>query len=230
MTDNIPVELTESAQLQITKAEEALSRATAITVKTETDYNEAGDFIADLKSYKNALEKERKDITGPLDQAKKKIMAKFRPHVDNIDQAIRAINNKMTAYYREQETKRLKAEAEAAEKARKERERLEDRARKASEKGQEEKAEALREQQANVAAKPVAPTANKQTGSTTVVTTYKAEVFDKLSLIEAIAKGEQSMELVEINHVALNKMAAAQKDSLQVPGVRVRKEQSVRRK
>ncbi len=213
------IDISEEAERQMTKAEEAYGQAQALVVTTEKEYEDAGVFIVDLKTYKKNLEKERKDLTSPLDTAKKKIMAKFKPHIDNIERAIAQVNGKMTTYFSEQEKKRLAEQAKAEEKARKERERLQKRADTAEKNGNIEKSEALREASTNVVKTPV-ESQKKQTSQTTMVETWEAEIYDKLSLIEAVAKGEQSMELLEVNRPALNQIARAQKDTMKIPGVR----------
>lgn len=230
MTNELSTEINEAALAHISQAQTAYERATALIVSDQPQYNEAGDFIAELKSYKKKLDAERHDITDPLDVAKKKILAKFKPHIEAIDAAISSINTKMVNFFRAQEKIRIEAEAKAAEKARKEQEKLQKRAEKAADKGQDEKADGLNQQASMVTAAPVEPTATKQTASTTMVTTYKALVFDKLALIEAVAKGDESMELLEVNQVALNKMATAQKESMKIAGVKVISNQTVRSK
>lgn len=227
--EKITTELTDTAQQVMTQAEQALEKAQAMTVTDDEQYSVAGNLIADMKRHKTKLETERKELKAPILEAGKTIDRKFRPHLDNIDKAIKAANGKMTAYYREQEERRRKAEAEAAEKARKERERLEKRAEQAEAKGREEKADLLREQAGSVTA-PVSESAPRQTQETTIVETWHAEVFDKLSLIEAVAAGKASMEYLDVNMPALHARARAEKDTFQVPGVRAVKEQSVRRK
>ncbi len=226
--ETLTTDISEEVEKQITKAEEAYNQAQALTVTNDKEYDDAGTFIVDLKTYKKNLEKERKDLTSPLDDAKRKIMAKFKPHVDNIERAIAQVNGKMTKYFSEQEKLRLAEQAKAEEKARKERERLQRRAEKAEDKGDLEKAESLRETANNVVSTPV-ESQKKQTSKTTMVETWKAEVYDKLSLIEAVAKGEQSMELLDVNLPALNQLARAQKDTLKIPGVRSVCEKTVRK-
>ena len=230
MTTELNTELTEQALKHISDAENAYQNATVLVVSNQDEYETAGDIIAGLKKWKGDLETERKSLVKPLNDVVKKLNAKFKPHTDKIDLSIKQVNSKMTEFFRIEEKKRLDAEAKAAEKARKEQDKINERARKQAEKGNHEKAEALQEQALNVQPKAVEPTANKQTSKTTMVTTWKAQVYDKLALIEAVAKGDASMELLEVNQSALNKLASAQKDSMNLPGVKAISNQNIRSK
>lgn len=226
----IVTDLTEAIKNYMTQAESAYQGATALIVTNQEQYDYAGEYIASLKKYKNDLEKDRKELVDPLNAHVKKINAKFKPHATNIDNAIATANQKMTTYFREEERKRLKLEADAAEKSRKEQERLQKRADAAREKGQEEKAEALEQSADLVVPAPVAETATRQTASTTIAKTWSAQIYDKLSLIKAIASGKASMEYVEANMTALNQAARSQKETMNVPGVRSVSKDSVRLK
>ena len=230
MNKEISTELSTEVINNITVAEKAYQTAGAMVVSGQPEYESAGDFIADLKAYKKGLVKDQSEFTGPLEVAKKKIFAKFKPHITKIDEAIASVNSKMTVYFQAEEKKRREAEAAAVEKARKEQERLLKRADKADDSDKPEKAEALREQASVTTVAIVVPTANKQTTRTTMVTTWSAQVYDKLALIEAVAKGEASMELLDVNQSASNKMATAQKNTLKIPGVRAKSSENVRAK
>lgn len=226
----IQTELTEAAQATITQAEAAYQKATELEIADDQQYDAAGGLISEMKRYKAALETERKELKAPILEAGRKIDGKFKPHLDMIDKAIKAANAKITTYYRECERKRLEAEAKAAEKARKEQERLRKREEAARQKGQEEKAAALAEQADHVDTAPIAPSAPKQTQETTIVETWHAEVYDLLSLVEAVAEGKASTEYLEPVMSALNATARAQKGTMSIPGVRAVKQESVRRK
>jgi hypothetical protein len=131
MNDQIcTTELTEKANKTMTVAESECAKSVALVVSNQVEYDGAGSYIAQLKNYKKDLESERKELVDPLNAHVKKINAKFKPHATAIDSAISQINVKMTSYFRAEEQKRLKAEAAAAEKARKEQEKLTRNARK----------------------------------------------------------------------------------------------------
>jgi hypothetical protein len=61
-----------------------------------------------------------------------------------------------------------------------------------------------------------------------MVKTWSAVVYDKLSLIKAIAAGDASMEYVEANMTALNQAARSQKDTMKIAGVKAKSEDNVR--
>lgn len=53
---------------------------------------------------------------------------------------------------------------------------------------------------------------------------YKAEVSDLLTLVKAVAAGQQPITLLQANQTALDGMARALKDALAIPGVRLVKD------
>lgn len=57
--------------------------------------------------------------------------------------------------------------------------------------------------------------------------TWKAQVFDMRLLIKAVAAGKVSAEYIEVNQAALNRVAAALKNTMAIPGVRAYPETSV---
>lgn len=226
----LATDISTKAAQQMTAAQAEYIRASALVVSDQAGYESAGEYIAGLKATAKQLEAERTELVGPLNAVVKKINAKFKPHADAIEKAIRTVNDKMVTWFRAEEQKRLAQEAIDAEKARKEKEKLEKQAATATAKGQVEKAAVLEQRAEMVNTNPIAPVTERQTAQTTMVTTYSAQVFDKLSLIEAVAKGLVSMETLDCNMTVLNGLARAQKETLNIPGVRAISSTNVRAK
>lgn len=119
-----------------------LTWAQQLTVSTAEDYEKAGEGLRRIKARAKALDEKRKELTQPLDALKKKWMDFFRGPQETLAQAEAACKKMMIAYQDEQDRIRKEAERQAAEAARKERERLEREAAKLEEKARQERAKA----------------------------------------------------------------------------------------
>ncbi len=194
-------------------------KSSSLVISTQPEYQIASDLLADIKSRGKALEEKRKGITAPLDAAKKATMDMFRPAVDAIDQFEREVKAKMSSFVREQERIRLAAEAEAAERVRKEQEKLMAKADKLREQGKDEKAEALEFQAATTVA--VMPAIEQPVASgASARKVWKAKLVDKMELIKAIADGRASPELLDYNESVGNGLAKALKTGMNIPGLK----------
>lgn len=121
----------------------------------------------------------------------------------------------------EREAQEARERATAAEKAANEAKaaatKLETRAAQTQERGAE-KAEFLNQQAAAVVAPTVQVDVPKVAGLSTRKA-YKAKVIDLMALVKAIAEGKAPVAYVLANEQVLNKMAAALKEQMSIPGV-----------
>lgn len=109
----------------IAKRDELVKRGNAITkVNSDADLEVAGKFETDCKKLVKKLEQIRKNITGPLDEAKKAIMAKEKELSSPLVKLQTSVNKLTTAYANmlaqkaeEERLAREAAEREAAERA-----------------------------------------------------------------------------------------------------------------
>lgn len=230
----------DAAQLN-NRAQAALKMVESMVIDSQETYDLAADELKAIKSKAKTLEDQRTGITGPINKALKAINDLFRGPTQYLEQAEKIIKGKMLTYTAEQE--RIAAEerrkAEAAVRA--EQERL---AREAAEREAAAKAEAdallaagnaekAAEVQAQAAIEAASMAATAQVMTAPVVevsvakvsgisqrSVWKAECTDKAALIAFIAANPQFMNLVEVNTSALNQMAKAMKDTMQIPGVR----------
>jgi len=211
----VPPISTQEAQNAASEASKYAGRANGLVVVDQRSYEAAGKLLGDVKSRMASLEKRRKEITGPLDMAKKSIMNLFRVPMDCLAKIERDLKAKIVKYSDEQEAARLKEEqrlqAIADEKARKEREALEKRANKAAEKGNTEKAGMLKEQAEAVSA-PVVAVAPKVEAPSNI--SYRDEWY-----AEVINKSKVPEEYKVVDVAMLNKLAKATKGAILVPGV-----------
>ncbi len=231
----------DSSQLT-TRAQSALSMVESMVIDSHETYELAADELKAIKSKAKKLEDDRTSITGPINKALKAVNDLFRAPSDYLAQAEKIIKGKMIAYTTEQE--RIAAEArraaEAAIKAEQERiarEVAEKEAAAAAEaakllaQGNEEKAAEVQAQAAieaaslsTTAAVMTAPAVAEPVAKVSGVsmrTVWKAEVTDKMALIAFVAANPQFANLLDANTSALNQMAKAMKDAMQIGGVRV---------
>src|SRR5690606_7310347 len=142
-------------------------------IRTQEQYDEAGDTLRNVTSQLKQLDEVRKSMTRPIDDAKKAVMDAFRPKESQLKAIQASIKRGIAAYVQEQERERLALEAELRDKQAKEAARLEERARKAEEAGNENKAEEIR---SRVAPVPVVLSGASNPEGISLRKTWKAEV------------------------------------------------------
>lgn len=192
-----------------------------LKISDDDQYTKAAEDLMRIKGINKGVEENRKTITTHIDSAKKKVQDVFNPAFTFLEQAEKVIKGAMLDYQDEKQRKANLLAAEAAEKARKEQEKLVARAEKAEEKGQTEKSEELFNQAAMVAPAPVmeaAPVAVKGIGTTTK---YSAEVTDLMALVKAVAQGQAPLTLITADTKALNATASALKEGFNYPGCKL---------
>lgn len=206
------------------QAQLILTDAKNLQILDQKQYDFAGDLLKKIKAKADDLEMRRKEITKPLDIAKKSVMDLFRKPLDLLEQAEGILKKGMLSFFEEQERKRRVEEErlrkEAEEKERREKEKLENKAKKAEQNGNAEKAEQLRQQAetVSVTAPVLAPTVETPKGISYRDDWY-AEVVDLPALCKAIVDGKASISFIEANMTALNKQAKSTKDNWKVDGV-----------
>lgn len=223
------------------RAQSALTMVESMVIDSQETYDLAADELKAIKSKAKTLEDQRTGITGPINKALKAVNDLFRGPAQYLEQAEKIIKGKMLTYAAEQE--RIAAEerrkAEAALRAEQERLAREAAAKEAAAKAEAEaliaagNAEKAAEVQAQAAIEAASIAATAQVMTAPVVeapvakvsgisqrSVWKAECTDKAALIAFIAANPQFMNLVDVNTSALNQMAKAMKETMQIPGVR----------
>lgn len=203
---------------EIASLAELAQQSAELTIASQPEYQQAADLLTEIKKRGKALEEKRKAITSPLDAAKKATMDMFRPAVDAINEFEKAVKLKMGGFVREQDRLRQVAAAQAAEKARAEQEKLMSQADKLREKGKEDLAAAKEQQAATTVAVAPLIEAPAATGAH-ARRIWKARLTDKMALIQAVADGRASPELLDYNESVGNGLAKALKSGLNVPGL-----------
>ena len=203
------------------QAAQTLAQARTYKIENADQYQSAGGELLRIKSIKTQIAELFDPVVKRAHEAHKAATAARKKLTDPLDEAERAIKSAMGAYDYDQRCKALEEEArlrrEAEERAAAERAKLEAKAEKALEKGQEEKAEALLEQAQSVI--PMAPVVVPQTVKVAGVQTRyirKARIIDATK-VPAYWGG---VELRTINQSVLNQLAKlSPSQPSQIPGV-----------
>ena len=207
-----------STEVAVRAQEEApaiLKKAEAVVIFNQDQYEGANSVLKTVKGKYRDLDSIRKEITKPLDQAKRVVMDLFREPLETLAKAESIIKRAMITYSDEQDRLRIEEQRKLEAKARAEEERkrkeLEERAKKWAAKGNEAKAEELQEQaeDVHVEAPIVAPSIEKPKG-VSYRERWHAEVTDEAKV---------PREYLMVNIQALNKVAQATKGALKIPGV-----------
>lgn len=214
---NKVVEVTIDSQMinQVSEGTRLATTVKGLTINNNQEYQNSGEFLKQIKTVSKILDDSRKEITRPLDEAKKSVMDFFREPLEQLSSAETVLKKALLSYQQAQERIRLEAERKAIAEARAEEERkrksLEERATKAEEKGQEAKAEMLREQASDVYVPTVvsAPNVEKIKGLSSKKV-WKFRVTDESKI---------PREYTLINEQMLNKIAQATQGKIPVPGV-----------
>lgn len=216
-----------------------------IRIKDPQSYADAAEELAKVKGVTKRIEDQRKELTKPLDDEKKRVMDYVRPFTDALFRVEVALKKGLGEYDAEQERKQRLAQAEAEEKARKEQERLEKRAETAEASGKAEKADALREQASTLVYAAPAPmeTAPAVKGLSKTKK-YAGEVTDLLTLAKACvaqsllaeaggdpaklmqivtgyAQNPAPLKLITADTKVIGQMVTALKEDFKYPGIRV---------
>ncbi len=251
-TENILAPLaaieTPNAAVMNTRAQSALAMVQSMVIDSSETYELAADELKAIKAKAKTIEEQRVSITGPINKALKAVNDLFRAPGEYLEQAEKIIKGKMLAYTTEQQriADEERRRAEAVIKA--EQDRL---AREAAELEKAAKAEAekhLAAGDAEMAAQVEAAAAieSASLSATALVMTapapqvapakaagistrssWKATCENKAALIAFAAANPQFQNLLDVNQTALNQLAKAMRETLQIPGVRVYEEKQL---
>ena len=164
-------------------------------ITTQPQFVQAAEDLKVIKGKYNEIENERKELTRPIDEGKRRIMDFFRAPLTRLASAEANIKRALLSYQQEQQ--RI-----AAENARK----IQERADKAAANGKAKKAAELQQQAAAVEQMTIAP---KVAGISTR-TAWHYRVVDE-SIIPR--------EYLEPKDSVLSKLATATKGQLKIPGI-----------
>jgi len=86
-----------------------------IIINSQDDFLQAGDVLKLVKNKIKEVDEERKSYTDPLEQSKKKLIAKAKEIIQPLEAYIEKINKAMSAWHEQQEKLRIEAERKIEE-------------------------------------------------------------------------------------------------------------------
>ena len=178
----------------------------------------AGDLKMMKDLYKK-IEDDRLSITRPLDEAKKKTMELFRPHLESVDGAVKTLSGKIASYSAAQQRLRQEQEAKVRAELAKQKAEIEAKAAEAAKENNQDKAAELMIAAAMQPTSVVMPAPTKVKGMSTSEL-WSAEVFSLLDLVRAVASGAAPLEALQANQTFLNQQAKSFKKEELFPGVK----------
>ncbi len=216
ITDNITVSIDIEKEKKKTKDAVALCEvATELVVTNQEQLDTATGFLKQIKAKYKDIDTQRKEITKPLDEAKKNIMNFFNPVLTALEEAERKIKSAIAKFTEEQERKAREEQERlqrlAEQEAEKERKKLEAKIERAKASGKLEKAEELETQKELV--QPVVPVIapNVEAKGVSFREKWYAVVVDEKLV---------PREYMIIDQSKLDKVAQATKGTITIPGVK----------
>lgn len=173
-TDQEPIEL-PSPETLLVPAQGWLTRASEFVVDSAEASALAQQMRATVNTEMKRLDAERREITKPMDDAKARVIALYDRPLAVLKNALEQYGAKVLTFNREQERIRVAHQKQLDDIAAKERARLQAQAAKASDKGQDDKAEALISTAAAVVA-PIARNDAPKIAGTTIRKSWKFRV------------------------------------------------------
>ena len=227
-SNNMLVQLSipEPAHNPLLPAQEALRIAEATAIASRADYLAVVEVLKAIKAKFKQLDGERHQLKAPTLESGRRIDKFFAAPLDFLVQAERIYKRKLGAYDAVQEQVRIEEQRRLDEIARKAQEKLQQQAAKAQASNKLEKAEVLLARADAVVAPIVTRDVPKVAGLSSRENWY-AECTDLAALVNAVAAGAAPLSLLMANDKVLGAQARSLKKDFLVPGVRVWMEKSL---
>jgi len=207
------VTLGEKAKIVMKRYEGQDTSLEVITIASNIDYVKAHKNLDELKQGIKELEEERKSLTVPLDDIKKRYMDIYRKPIAFLEDLKVRVNQALIAYDEAQERKRREEQARIEEKARKEAEDLRLRAERAAAKGKTEKAEELNQRaEEKIVATPVVPTFTPKIPDTGIRVNWKYRIVNPDLVPREYCKPDD---------VVIGAEVRSRKGQVKIPGIEV---------
>ena len=203
--NGFPIQAQAALASTVKKIQQIEIQIEAAEITNDETLGTAGDLDKYIATQLKIGDEKRKEFTEPLDDAKKAVMAVWNPLKNRLEKARRDLRAKMNNYAREAEAERRRLAAEA---------------RKAQEEEALRLAEQLAESDAEVAdsfleasakfidkKKTAGPTRGNYGSATSIRKRWIGEVVDLPAMLDAIARGALSEELISVNIGKLNDYA-----------------------
>lgn len=204
----------------VTQANNALAQANSISVNNNDEFIVAASFRDALKKIEKQIDDTFDDPIDTAHKLHKSLVAQKKRHYEPLEQARTVIKAKMISFETAQEEIRRNQEDALRLAAQKRAEELAiAQAVEAERQGDKGLAQAIIEAPVVAAPVVVQKTTPKIQGFTSR-TVWSATVMDMVLLVQAVAKGQVSANLLQPNETALRQFATATKGTVPIPGVR----------
>lgn len=222
----VQLSIPEPEHNPLVPAQEALRLAERTTITTRAEYLAVVEVLKAIKAKFRALDGERHQLKAPTLESGRRIDKFFAAPLDFLVQAERIYKRTLTAYDETQERLRIEDQRRLDELARKAQEKLQQQALKAQAAGKVEKAEVLQTRADAVVAPIITRDTPKVAGLSSRENWY-AECTDLPALVAAVAAGKAPLSLLMANDKVLGAQARSLKKDFIAPGVRVWMEKSL---
>ncbi|MCJ7669553.1 MAG: hypothetical protein MUO61_03430 [Dehalococcoidia bacterium] len=215
------LKIPEDVQTLVTQAEGDIVLAQRFIIASNDDYVKAGEILKTVKGRYQEIEAKRKEMTLPLDEAKRKIMDFFRQPLEHLSNAERQIKSAILVFGQEQERIRREQEQQLQVLARAEQERLDKLAMEGITQAQEEgnlgKVEEILATVVQIAI-PVVQSEKPKVQGIKTVTHWRYKVIDETLI---------PREYLIPNEKLLANIAITTKGTIKIPGVEFYTESTV---
>ena len=220
----------EKSREQESRAANALLTARAIPVNTAADKFKAVQLVKELMDYKDEVKDVTDTMVKPLERSVADIKKFFKTPATMYDTAISAVKSKVLTWMDEDSISKLEESQLVSTEALKKREELQGEAKRLRAEGQHDRADDA-EMMAEMCV-AIEPIEEGVSDGSHIRVNWAGKVVDFDALIDGVANGSLSSSLLKVDQAALNKLAAATKGLMDIPGVkwRVDKTLVVRRK
>ena len=215
INETLQISVNDKAVAYIEEAAGIANNVRSLSIKNDQEYLNSGEFLKKIKSYSKYIDDERKSITKPLDEIKKRVMIFFKEPLDDLNSAENIFKKAILDYKAEKERKQIEAEKKAVEIAIKKEDsikaKLDERAKKAEKNGNELMASQLREQKEAV----YIPSFLKTQSDITI----KGISTKKMWRYRIIDETLIPRNYMEVNEKMIYKMLQATQGLVPIPGV-----------
>ncbi len=203
-----------------------LNSANKFTIGTDRQYEVASLDLKTIKNKIRAMDDQRKQMTRPVDEAKKQIMDFFRTPVGFLKDAECILKRSMLSYQDEKEREARKEQARLKKRQQEEQERLACEAEEIEKAGDSETANAIIEHAATIPETIIVETTPKVTGVRTSIR-WSAELLNKTDVIKGVLDGSIPDIAIDINMKFFNQQAVSLKGAFNYSGVKVVSKKSI---
>lgn len=113
----LPDDLTPTAKASANRLSILLAGAEAVVIEDDDTYQVVCQQGQDVAALKKALEEDRLQITRPMDEAKRQVMARYAPHLEKAERILVVLRQKLGAFQERRRQERAEAERKAREEA-----------------------------------------------------------------------------------------------------------------